>query len=101
MMKTLDYYLNLSYKMEIERDTDENGYVALFPDLKGCLTCSETIEGVVKAAEDAKAEWIKAALEEGYPVPEPATNESYSGQFKLRIPKSLHKQLAERSKRDG
>ena len=27
--------------------------------------------------------------------------ENYSGQFKLRLPKSLHKQLAEEAKRDG
>ncbi|MCI8980594.1 MAG: toxin-antitoxin system HicB family antitoxin, partial [Clostridia bacterium] len=26
---------------------------------------------------------------------------SYSGQFKLRMPKSLHKELAERSKAEG
>ena len=27
--------------------------------------------------------------------------ESYSGQFKLRIPKSLHKSLTEHAKREG
>ena len=32
--------------------------------------------------------------------PEPE-NDKYSGQFKLRIPKSLHKLLAEHSKREG
>ena len=29
------------------------------------------------------------------------TDEDYSGQFKLRIPKSLHKSLAEHSKAEG
>ena len=42
-----------------------------------------------------------AALEEGYPIPEPGSDEEYSGQFKLRIPKSLHRQLAMQSKREG
>ncbi len=100
-MKTLDYYLSLSYKMEIEYDTAEGGYVASFPDLKGCITCADTAEGVIKAAEEAKKEWILTALEDGYPVPVPVSDETYSGQFKLRMPKSLHKQLAEHSKREG
>lgn len=101
MMKTLDYYLSLPYKMEIVSDQDEGGYVASFPDLKGCITCADTVETVVKAAEDAKKEWFAAALADGYDIPEPTNDESYSGQFKLRIPKSLHRRLAEQSKREG
>lgn len=100
MMKIEDY-LSLSYKMEIERDSDEGGYVVSFPDLPGCITCADTLEAAVAAAEDAKREWIAAALEESIEVPLPHSLEDYSGQFKLRIPRSLHKQLAERSKREG
>lgn len=100
-MKTLDYYLNLPYKMEIEHDTSEGGYVVSFPDLKGCITCADKVEDAVRAAEDAKKEWLIAALEDNYPIPDPVTDENYSGQFKLRIPRSLHKQLAEHSKCEG
>jgi antitoxin HicB len=50
---------------------------------------------------DAKKEWIAAALEDGIGIPEPNGDEQYSGQFKLRIPKSLHRELAEESKREG
>ena len=52
-------------------------------------------------AEDAKKEWIAAALEEGIQINEPETSDSYSGQFKLRLPKTLHKTLAEDSKKEG
>jgi hypothetical protein len=31
----------------------------------------------------------------------PESDNNYSGQFKLRIPKSLHRSLAERSKAEG
>ncbi len=34
-MKTIDYYVNLPYKMEVVEDSDEGGYVVSFPDLKG------------------------------------------------------------------
>ena len=33
--------------------------------------------------------------------PEPEGMNEYSGQFKLRIPKALHRQLAEHSKAEG
>lgn len=99
-MKTIEYYMNLPYKMEIVPDNEEAGFVASFPDLPGCVTCAETMEKVVENAMDAKRAWIEAELEEGKVIPEPE-DYKYSGQFKLRIPKSLHKLLAEHSKREG
>ena len=38
-MKTLEYYLSLPYRLEIVPDTDEGGYVASYPELRGCFTC--------------------------------------------------------------
>ncbi|MCD7884495.1 MAG: type II toxin-antitoxin system HicB family antitoxin [Lachnospiraceae bacterium] len=87
--------------MEIVEDMDEGGYVVSFPDLPGCFTCGETVESAVSNAKDAKKAWLEAALEEGLEIPEPDSLEGYSGQFKLRIPRSLHKSLAEHSRREG
>ncbi len=100
-MKTLEEYLKMPYKLEIVPDTAEGGYVASYPELRGCITCGETIEAVCANALDAKREWLKAAIEDGVSIPEPNDTEEYSGQFKLRLPKSLHKQLSEQSKREG
>lgn len=100
-MKTIDYYMSLPYKMEIVEDLEEGGYVASFPDLPGCITCGSTIESVVANAQDAKKAWIEAAMENGTEIQEPDSLENYSGQFKLRLPKSLHRSLAEHSRREG
>ena len=67
-MKTLDEYLKKPYRMNIKEDKDEGGYVVSFPALPGCITCGETIESAVKNAEDAKKEWLIAALEEGIKI---------------------------------
>lgn len=99
-MKDLDYYMNLNYKVEILKE-DEGGYVISIPKLKGCITTSEDIEEGMSLIEDAKREWIEAAIESNYEIPEPESAENYSGQFKLRIPKSLHMELAEKSKEEG
>ena len=100
-MRTLEEYMALPYRLEIVPDTAEGGYAVSYPDLKGCLSAGETIAEAVQNAEDAKREWLAAALEDGYPIPDPASDEEYSGQFKLRIPKSLHRQLAMQSKKEG
>lgn len=101
MMKTLDYYMGLPYKLEIVPDSTEGGYVASYPDLRGCITVGDTLASVAANAEDAKREWIQAAMEEGIEIPEPLSEAEYSGQFKLRIPKSLHRDLAQHSKEEG
>ena len=87
--------------MEIVEDKDEGGYVASYPELPGCITCGETIENAVTNALDAKKAWIEAALEDGLEIHEPDSLQEYSGQFKLRMPRSLHRSLAEHSKREG
>ena len=64
MMKTLNDYLAMSYRMEIVEDKDEGGFVVFFPDLPGCISCGETVESAVANAMDAKKEWLAVALEE-------------------------------------
>ena len=100
-MKNINYYMALPYKMEIVEDKDEGGYVVSYPDLPGCITCGETIETAIANANDAKKAWIEADLESGIEIQEPNNLEKYSGQFKLRIPRSLHRSLAEHSKKEG
>ena len=101
MMKTLNDYRKLSYRMEIVEDKEEGGFVVSYPDLPGCISCGETVEKAIVNALDAKREWLHAALEEGIEIYEPDSLQNYSGQFKLRIPRSLHRLLAEHSKREG
>ena len=103
-MKTIDYYMSLPYHMEVIPDMEEGGYTAKFPDLPGCLTCAETIEDLEKSAEDAKRVWFTAALEDGIEIAEPSDSldlSEFSGQFKLRMPKSLHRSLSVNAKKEG
>ena len=100
-MKTIEEYMSRPYRIEITPDVDEGGYVISYPEQRGCLSTGETIEEAIANGEDAKREWFIAALEDGYPIPDPSSEETYSGQFKLRIPKSLHRQLAMQSKKEG
>ena len=88
-MKPLEYYMNLPYRVEVIEDKEEGGYALHCPELNGCMTFADNIEEGFRLIEDAT------------PIPEPMRLEDYSGQFKLRIPKSLHKMLAQKSSEEG
>jgi antitoxin HicB len=98
--KTLEYYVNLPYRVDVYPEEDGNGYTAVIPDLPGCMTCADTIEELWDMIQEAKALWLEVALEDGDYIPEPAPvqTEEYSGKFMVRIPRSLHRQLANRAK---
>jgi len=69
--KDLNYYAGLNYKMEVIEDKEEGWYVLSCPELKGCITCADTIQRGVEMLEDAKKSWFAACLEDGIPIPEP------------------------------
>lgn len=100
-MKTIDDYMRTPYPMEVIEDQEEGGFVVSFSDLPGCISSGETIECAIENAADAKRAWLEAALEDGLAIHEPNSLKNYSGQFKIRIPKSLHRDLSEHAKREG
>ncbi len=101
MKKTIDYYMKLPHRKEVFEDSDEGGFVISFPELPGCLSAGETLEEAWKNSDDAKYAWLLAAIEDGINIAEPKDADQYSGQFKLRLPKSLHKQLSEQALIEG
>ncbi|HEY7067690.1 MAG TPA: type II toxin-antitoxin system HicB family antitoxin [Chloroflexota bacterium] len=99
--RTLEDYLALAYTVHFIADED-GGYTAVFPDLPGCLTQGETLEEVAAMAEDARRGWIHNEYDRGREIPLPSyPDDEYSGQFRLRIPKSLHRRLAESAAVEG
>ncbi|MCR5663216.1 MAG: type II toxin-antitoxin system HicB family antitoxin [bacterium] len=70
-MKNLDYYMSLPYRLEIQPEPDEGGYAVCYPDLPGCLTVGATLDDAIKNAQEAKREWLAAALEDGMTIAEP------------------------------
>jgi len=97
--KGLSYYLSLPYPITLY-PAEEGGYVAEVRDLPGCLTQGEAVTEVLELIEDAKRGWLELALETGGVIPEPMTD-FYSGKFVVRIPKNLHRQLAETAASEG
>jgi predicted RNase H-like HicB family nuclease len=101
MRKPLEEYLALEYRFSVIADPD-GGYVIDYPDLPGCTTQIDSLDELVPMAEDVRRGWLETAYEqEGYDIPLPTYLPEYSGKFNLRLPRSLHRTLAEAAERDG
>ena len=77
------------------------GFLAEYPDLPGCMADGETIEEALHEGEDAVNAWLATAKAEGVKIPEPNKFRKYSGQFRARLPISLHAELARRAEVEG
>jgi predicted RNase H-like HicB family nuclease len=99
--KSVEELMKLPYTVEIT--PDDGSYFAKIKELEGCMTVGDTMAEALAMIEDAKLAWLTAAVEDGIeiPLPESMQTERYSGKFALRLPKSLHHQLAEGAVRDG
>jgi antitoxin HicB len=78
------------YKIEVSplEPKDGGGYLAIFPELIGCMSDGDTPEKALKNAKEAFADWVAARQELNLPIPKP--NPSADGKFLLQIPKNLH-----------
>ena len=99
--KLLNDYLALNYPFNVVADPD-GGYVVIFPDLPGCMTQAETLGEVGTLAEEIRSLWLETAYEQGLEIPLPSYPETeYSGKFNVRLPRSLHRSLAEAAEHEG
>lgn len=103
--KNLEYYLSLPWTKVLKKNSDGT-YFAMIQELKGCMTEGDNEEDALKMIKDALKAWLECALDSDFTIPEPAIAEEnmdkeYSGRFNVRVPKSLHKKLAELAKDDN
>lgn len=98
--KTLEEYLNIHYPFLVY-PAEEGGYVAEIEELPGCMTQAETLDELSERIENARRTWIHTAYEDGMQIPLPRTQQQYSGRFLIRLPKYLHRHLAEEATRQG
>lgn len=99
-MPSVEDYLNLQYPVTLYPDP-EGGYVAQIKDLPGCLTQGETLDEAIANINEARELWIETAYEALDDIPLPSTDDTYSGKLLLRMPKSLHRRLAQTAELEG
>jgi antitoxin HicB len=95
-------YLSLPYRIALSRDgqDEERPWLATVEELAGCQARGSTAEDAAGRIVHAIAEWVASARAEGREVPEPRTGRAHSGRLLLRMPQSLHSDLADAAERD-
>jgi antitoxin HicB len=63
----------MKYLVEVFWSDDDEGYIAVVPDLPGCSAFDTTPKAAVHKIGDAIEAWIAACRASGDPVPEPTT----------------------------
>ena len=76
---------------------DGGGWLATVPALPGCMGDGETPEAALADAEEAITEWHDAAKQLGREIPGAAS----LGQWRQRVPRSLHEKLKIVAAREG
>ena len=99
--KTIEEYLELPYTVTLRRD-EEGDWVARVQELEGCTAHGATKAEALENLEEAQRAWIEDAIEAGDGVPEPLEEMPLpSGKWLQRVPRSLHKKLAEFARREN
>lgn len=89
------------YSFNIAWSEDDQEYVATCPAFPGLSALGETEQEALAEAKVALGLFIQTCQEKGIALPQPQVVESYSGQFRVRLPKSLHRQASQLAALDG
>ncbi|WP_175785432.1 type II toxin-antitoxin system HicB family antitoxin [Burkholderia ambifaria] len=91
------------YPVEVFWSDEDEGFIAIAPDLPGCSAFGEDETTALAELKHAISAWKQAAQSAGNPVPPPSRRDEseFSGKFVLRVPKSVHRGLATSASREG
>jgi predicted RNase H-like HicB family nuclease len=87
--------------MQLFFSEEDNEYVALVPEFPHLSALAATPDDAVREAQVAAEAFLEDMAETGEEPPPPQILESFSGQIRLRMPKSLHRRLTGRARMEG
>ena len=98
----LKKYLDLPYTLMLQRDEDGD-FIARVKELEGCVADGQDEIEALGNLNEVKEFWLRAALKAGrdIPLPDPVVEELPSGKWLMRVPRTLHKKLAQLAEREG
>jgi predicted RNase H-like HicB family nuclease len=89
------------YSAQIVWSDEDGGYIAMTPELDGISAFGDTPAAALAELSVARSLWLDEVSESGRQAPDPLSLPAYSGQFRLRIPRTLHAWLAARAHIEG
>ena len=87
------------FEMRPLSEQEGEGYLIEFPDFPGCIADGETPDEAMREGADALKSYRETLKQLGREIPQ--SGEVYGGQWRQRVPESLHAALARRADREG
>ena len=87
------------YSIQISWSDEDECFIAISDELPNLSAFGDTYDEVLHEIQEAMSGYLEVLGHEA--KPKPLTLESYSGQFRVRLPRSLHRRLAGVAKREG
>jgi predicted HicB family RNase H-like nuclease len=88
------------YRIEVIPSEEDGGYIAHLLEFPSLSAFGPTEEKAVREIKRATAAWLDSLAAEGKKPPEPIATREFSGAFRLRLPKELHRKLALEARRN-
>ena len=94
-------YVGLRFSARVVWSEEDEAFVAFCPEFQGISALGDSRTEAIRELNEALELAAETHEREGWPVPEPVYQPQFSGQFRLRIPKSLHAWLADHAQQEG
>ena len=89
------------YGIDIRWSEEDEAFVAVSPEWEGLSGIGVSPSAAVRELEAAIVLAIETYRDEGWSLPSVRTLSDFSGQFRVRLPRSLHAWLAQEAEREG
>jgi predicted RNase H-like HicB family nuclease len=101
-LKTVEEYLQMPYHVSVRRgDGAGTAWDAHVDELPGCSATASTPEEAVARVRSLMSTWFADALDSEREIPEPRAEQLPSGKLLVRMPRTLHADLARAADSEG
>lgn len=91
-----------NYRKYVAWSDEDQAWIATSPDFPGLSAAADSDVDALAQLRDVLEGAIATYQEEGWPLPEPQPLQTeYSGQLRLRLPRSLHAAAVQRAEEEG
>ena len=90
-----------AYSMRVFWSAEDDAFIAVCPELHGISAFGATPGDAAEELRQAMTLAVEVMVEDGERLPEPAKIHTYSGQLRVRMPKSLHARLSSEAEVEG
>lgn len=89
------------YRIVLRYGEEDEGYIAVVPELRGCSAWGETEQKALEAVREAASVWLETAKANNIEIPVPLDKQPVSGRYALRMPPEFYRELVFEAKAQG